>query len=308
MTSPSDEAVPDLGGRRAVVTGGTGGIGLETALTLAAAGAEVILTARDQARGETACTRIRDRHPGTNARFAMLDLASLASVRAFALSLLAESAPLHLLVNNAGVMAIPQLHVTADGFEMQFGVNHLGHFALTGLLLPLLRRAAGARLVVVSSLAHRRGRIRLDDLQAERNYRPWRAYTQSKLANLMFALEFERRSEAGGWGVCAIAAHPGWTATNIAAAGPRMGRRNLLGLLTEALMPLTAQSAAQGARPTLFAATSAAAQCGTYYGPNHWGETRGAPAPARIAPAAQDRALAAALWERSEQLTGVRFP
>jgi NAD(P)-dependent dehydrogenase (short-subunit alcohol dehydrogenase family) len=302
MKNWSTEAIPDLTGRRAIVTGGTSGIGFETARALAAAGADVVLTGREAGRGAAACARIRARHPGANASFATLDLAHLDSVREFAAG---QSAPLDLLVNNAGVMAIPQRRETVDGFEMQLGVNHLGHFALAGLLLPLLR---GGRLVVVSSLAHRRGQIALDDLQLARGYRPWRAYTQSKLANLMFALEFARRNAAHGWDVCAVAAHPGWTVTNIASAGPRMGRLSMAGWFTERLMPLSAQPVAAGALPTLFAAVSPEAQCGGYYGPARWGETRGAPAPAIIAPAAQDRAVAAALWERSEALSGVRYP
>ena len=299
------EAIPQLGGRRAVVTGGTSGIGFETALALAGAGAAVTLTGRDPERGDAACARILARHPAADIRFAALDLASLASVHELAA---AQREPLDLLVNNAGVMAIPERHFTPDGFEMQFGVNHLGHFALAGLLLPLLRRAGAARLVVVSSLAHRRGTIALDDLQAARAYGAWRAYTQSKLANLMFALEFAQRSEANGWGVLAIAAHPGWTATNIASAGPRMGRMNLLGRVGESMMPLFGQSAAEGALPSLFAATSPEARNGAYYGPARWGETRGAPVAAFVAPAARDRAIRIALWDRSEQLTGVRFP
>src|SRR5579875_3490399 len=188
MTSGWSAAdIPGLAGKRAIVTGGTSGIGWETACALAGAGAEVVLTARDAARGEDACARIRSRHPAAHVRAGLLDLAKLDSVRNFAAG---QQAPFDLLVNNAGVMAIPERRVTADGFEMQLGVNHLGHFALAGLLLPALR---GGRLVVVSSLAHRRGRIWLDDLQLERGYAPWRAYTQSKLANLLFALEFARR-------------------------------------------------------------------------------------------------------------------
>jgi NAD(P)-dependent dehydrogenase (short-subunit alcohol dehydrogenase family) len=305
MKGWSIEAIPHLDGRRVVVTGGTSGIGLETALALAGAGAAVTITGRETARGEAACARIGRRHAAARVQFAVLDLASLESVRDFAVR---QAGPLDLLVNNAGVMAIPERRLTADGFEMQFGVNHLGHFALAALLLPCLRAAAQARLVVVSSLAHRRGVIRLDDLQGERGYGAWRAYTQSKLANLLFAREFARRSEAGGWGVCAIAAHPGWAATNIASAGPRMGRATLLGRLTESLMPVFGQSAAQGALPILHAATAPDAQCGGYYGPARWGETRGAPVSALIARPAQDDAMAAALWERSEQLAGVRFP
>lgn len=307
MTDAHSEVPPDLRGKRAIVTGGTSGIGLLTAAGLAAFGADVILTGRERARGERAVAQIRAAHPGARVRFAPLDLAQLASVRDLAAMLAAEGVPVDLLVNNAGVMGIPERRLTVDGFEMQFGVNHLAHFALAGLLLPLLRRAAGSRLVVVASLAHRRAQLRLDNLQGERGYRPFRAYAQSKLANLMFALEFARRSASRKWGVCAIAAHPGWAATNIAAAGPRMGRATVVGWLGEKLFPLLAQSAADGARPTLFAATSPQTRCGGYYGPARWGETRGPPAPAAVAPVAQNREMATALWEKSEALTGIRI-
>jgi NAD(P)-dependent dehydrogenase (short-subunit alcohol dehydrogenase family) len=200
-------------------------------------------------------------------------------------------------------MALPRRQTTADGFEMQFGTNHLGHFALTARLMPLLRRASGPRVVSVSSLAHRTGRIDFDDLQGAHVYSPWKAYGQSKLATLMFALELQRRSDAAGWNLISNAAHPGLARTNLFARGPG----GLLALATDFATPLFGQSAADGARPILFAATSPEARPGAYYGPGGFGELRGRPAAALIMPQARDATAAAKLWDVSGKLTSASF-
>jgi NAD(P)-dependent dehydrogenase (short-subunit alcohol dehydrogenase family) len=298
--------IPAQNGKLAVVTGATGGLGYETALGLAQAGAEVVLAGRNADKGRVAIERIMRAVPAAKVRFEMLDLASLASVRAFADKMLAQGRPLDLLINNAGVMQLPARRLTADGFEMQFGTNHLSHFALTAQLLPLLRRAASPRVVTVSSLAHRGGRIDFDNLQAERAYRPWKAYQQSKLANLLFALELQRRSDAYGWGVMSNAAHPGFALTDLIPNGPGSGGWN--GRLARRLMPVLSHSAAAGALPTLFGATSRDATPMGYYGPNGIYEMKGPPAPAHIAARAKDELLARKLWEVSEKLTGVQWP
>ena len=298
--------MPDQTGRRAVVTGATGGLGYETALALAGAGAEVILAGRNAAKGRDALARIKGAHPNAAVRFELLDLASLASVAAFAERMEAEGRALDLLVNNAGVMAYPTRRTTADGFEAQFGTNHLGHFALTLRLLALLRRGHAVRVVTVSSIAHRGGAIDFDDLQMQR-YAPWKAYAQSKLANLMFALELQRRSVAEGWGVTSIAAHPGWSSTDLIDNGPgAAGRQSLIWQMSKLVMPLFAQAAAPGALPILFAATAPQAKGGAYYGPLRLGEMKGPPGPARIAPQAGSTEVAARLWDESERLVGLR--
>ncbi len=298
--------IPDQTGRLAVVTGASSGIGYATALALAGAGAEVVLAARNAQKASAALERIRAIHPAAAVRHGMLDLASLASVAALADQMAAEGRPLDLLVNNAAVMALPQRKITADGFEMQFGTNYLGHFALTLRLLPLLRRAGAARVVNVSSLAHLRATIRFDDLQSQR-YSPWGAYGESKLAMLMFAFELQRRSLAAGWGVVGVAAHPGWARTSIIANGPVAGggAGAWRYRIAELIWPLLAQSAAAGALPVLFAATDPDARGGAYYGPRNRSETKGPPGPARVSPAARDAAPAARLWEESERLVGV---
>ncbi len=210
---------------------------------------------------------------------------------------------LDLLINNAGVMALPRRQSTADGFELQFGTNHLGHFALTARLMPLLRRASGPRVVSVSSLAHRTGFIDFDDLQGARVYSPWKAYGQSKLATLMFALELQRRNDAAGWNLISNAAHPGFARTGLFASGPG----GLLSLATDFAAPFFGHSAADGAQPILFAAASPEAKPGAYYGPGGIGELRGAPAPALVMPQARDAAAAAKLWDVSEKLAGASF-
>jgi NAD(P)-dependent dehydrogenase (short-subunit alcohol dehydrogenase family) len=305
MTDWTTADIPPLEGNTAVVTGATGGLGYETALALAGAGATVVLTGRNDAKGRHALDGIRARFPDAGIAYETLDLASLASVADFAARFAASHAALDLLINNAGVMALPTRQTTADGFEMQFGTNYLGHYALTARLLPRLRRGRQPRVVNLSSIAHRSGAIDFDDLQGARSYRPWKAYSQSKLAMLIFALGLQRRSNAAGWGVTSTAAHPGFARTELMANGP--GDTGLLRLINQLARPFISQSAAEGALPTLFAATSLQAKAGGYYGPNGFYELKGPPVPAKIMPQATDAAVAARLWDISAALTGVSF-
>ena len=302
MAGSIEAEIPSQVGRTAVVTGATGGLGYEAALALAKAGAEVILTGRDAGKGQSAIDRIGRDAIGANVSYEHLDLANLASIAEFADRMHARPS-LDLLIGNAGVMALPRRQTTADGFEMQFGTNYLGHFALTARLLPLLRRTSGPRVVQVSSLAHRTGFIDFSDLQSERYYAPWKAYGQSKLACLMFALELQRRSDAAGWDLVSNAAHPGFARTNLFSSGPG----GMLSFATDLAAPFFGQSAADGARPILYAATSPQAKPGAYYGPRGIGELRGAPARALIMPQARDADAAARLWDISEKLTGTPF-
>jgi NAD(P)-dependent dehydrogenase (short-subunit alcohol dehydrogenase family) len=294
--------IPSQLGKTAVVTGATGGLGYETVLALAKAGAEVILTGRDDQKGRSAIEKISREVIGAKISYEHLDLASLASITDFAQRMHVRQS-LELLINNAGVMALPRRQTTADGFEMQFGTNYLGHFALTARLMPLLRRASGPRVVSVSSLAHRTAFIDFGDLQGARVYSPWKAYGQSKLACLIFALELQRRSNAAGWNLSSSAAHPGFSRTNLFASGPG----GLISLATNFAAPLFGHSAADGARPILFAATSPQAKPGAYYGPGGIGDLRGAHAPALIMPRARDAATDAKLWDVSEKLTNTSF-
>lgn len=283
----------------AIVTGATGGIGYETALGLARAGHDVMLTGRNAGRGADALARLKQAHPPATATFQVLDVSSLAAVKAFAA---AQDREVAVLVNNAGVMAFPRRRVSVDGFELQFATNYLGHFALALRLLPLLR---GGRVVNVSSLAHRRGAIHFDDLQGERRYSGWASYSQSKLAMLMFGIELQARSLANGWGVQGFAAHPGWSATGIVRNGPGASRPGPVAALMQAGFDALAQSAAAGALPILYAALDPAARPGGYYGPCCFAETRGRVTPSRIYPQASDRTAQARLWQASEVLTGL---
>lgn len=294
--------IPSQLGKSAVVTGATGGLGYETALALAKAGAEVILTGRNAEKGRAAVEKISSDVVGSKICYEPLDLANLPSIADFARRAQAKPS-LDLLINNAGVMALPRRQTTADGFEMQFGTNYLGHFVLTAQLMPVLRRAPAPRVVSVSSLAHRTGFIDFSDLQGARIYAPWKAYGQSKLACLMFALELQRRSDAAGWNLISNAAHPGFSRTNLFAGGPG----GLRSFATDLAIPFFGQSATDGSRPILFAGTSPEAKPGGYYGPGGLAELRGAPARAMIMPQARDGSAAARLWEVSEKLTGTSF-
>lgn len=297
--------IPDQTGKRAVITGATGGLGYETALALSRAGAEVILTGRNQHKADAAMARIRDAVPSANIAYRSLDLGRIANVTEFGERLAADFDRLDLLVNNAGVMMPPERQTTADGFELQFGTNHLAHFALTAALLPLLS-AANGRVVTVSSLAHRFGHLDFDDLQATKNYSPSRAYGQSKLANLVFAIELQSRSDTSGWGITSLAAHPGMSNTDLFANGP--GTEGVVGTLGNAVAKLLGQSAAAGALPQLYAATNPIVKPGEYYGPNGLFELRGTPKAARISSSAKDPTTAMRLWQISEQLTDVHYP
>jgi NAD(P)-dependent dehydrogenase (short-subunit alcohol dehydrogenase family) len=305
MTDWSTAEIPPLNGRTAVITGATGGLGYETALALAGAGAAVVLTGRSEAKGRLALQAIRDRFPNASIAYEHLDLAKLASVADFAARFAAGHDSLDLLINNAGVMALPTRQTTSDGFEMQFGTNYLGHYALTAHLLALLRRGDRPRVVNLSSLAHRSGAIDFGDLQGTQSYRPWKAYCQSKLAMLMFALELQRRSDAARWGLMSNAAHPGFARTELIANGP--GASGLFWQVNRLFQPYVSQSAAEGALPTLFAATSPQAKPSGYYGPNGFYELKGPPSQAKIMPQAKDVAAAARLWDVSAGLTGVSF-
>ncbi len=299
--------IPAQNGKFAIVTGANSGIGYDTALELAraGAGAEVVIATRNAQRGEMAVAQIKTACPRALVRFESLDLASLASVRDFAARIKASHGKLDILVNNAGVMALPRRCLTRDGFETQLGVNFLGHFLLTALLLPLLMKAEAPRVVQVSSIAHRRGRIDLADLQAEKNYKPWKVYQQSKLAMLIFALELQRRSDAGGWGITSVAAHPGIATTELIPNGP--GANSLMAFLTRLGAPFVTHSSAAGALPSLLAATASQVAPGGYYGPTGFMEFRGPPGVAKIEPQALDLTVAKALWEAAERLTGQAF-
>jgi NAD(P)-dependent dehydrogenase (short-subunit alcohol dehydrogenase family) len=294
--------LPPLTGRTALVTGGNSGIGWQVCLELARHGARVRLASRDLTRGQDAVRRIRELVPAADVEPVRLDLASLASVEAVAEG---WDGPLHLLVNNAGVMAPPSLRRTSDGFELQFGTNHLGHFALTGRLLPALLAAEESRVVSVSSIVHWSAFSVPLTGEPEAGYHPQRAYAGSKLANLLFAFELQRRASAHQVGLTSTAAHPGVSRTNLMLSSDGMGARGRSRLVRNTVGRLVFQSAAAGAEPVLYAAAVAAP--GSYSGPQWPGGMRGPAGPARCSPAARNAARAAELWQASEQLTGVRY-
>ena len=309
MAGWTADDIPDQSGTTVLVTGGNSGLGYETVLQLARKGARVLVAARDRARGTAALERLGAEAPGSQAELAQIDLADLTSVERFADGFLAGGQELDVLINNAGVMAIPHREATAQGYERQFGTNHLGHFALTGRLLPVLARRPGRRVVTVSSNQHKRAKgIDFDDLQGERNYRPWGAYAQSKLANAMFVLELDRRLRAAGLDTVSAGAHPGFAHTNLQVSGPRSGGTSLVARGMGAATRLFAQPARDGALPTLYAATAADVRGGDYFGPDGPGEMRGHhPTLVQFSAAAHDQAAAARLWAVSEELTGVTF-
>jgi NAD(P)-dependent dehydrogenase (short-subunit alcohol dehydrogenase family) len=294
--------IPDQEGRTAVVTGANSGLGLAAARELARAGADVVLACRNTAKGDAAAATVAAETVGAKVEVRALDLAGLESVREFAARFSAERGGLDILLNNAGVMAAPRRE-TADGFESQLGTNHLGHFALTGLLLSQLEGRENARVVTVSSTAHKFGRIRFDDLQGERSYRRWRAYGQAKLANVLFALELDRRLSAAGSTVKSLAAHPGYAATNLQSASPPPVERAIF-RVTNLLL---AQSAEQGALPSLYAATLPNLGGGLFVGPDGFEEQRGYPRVTKPAKAGRDEQTAKRLWTVSEELTGVGY-
>jgi NAD(P)-dependent dehydrogenase (short-subunit alcohol dehydrogenase family) len=293
----TEHQLPDLTGRTAIVTGANSGIGFHTAAALARMGAQVVLACRDGEAGERALHRIGH---GTVCE---LDLASMASVRAFAE---AWDQPLHLLINNAGVMAPPRRATTADGYELQFGTNHLGHYVLTGLLLPHLLASGGARVVTVSSTAHHTGSDGVLEANAGEKYDAQRAYGNSKLANLLFALELQREAEARSLALTSTAAHPGVAATGLVADPQGMGANRLVRAVGPIVLRIFTQSARAGARATLFAATEAAP--GTFSGPQRFAESRGRVGTANLSDYATDEKLARKLWQLSEELTGFHYP
>jgi len=305
-----DIAVPDLSGKRAVVTGASDGVGLGLATRLAAAGAEVILPVRNPAKGEAALARIRQRTPGADVSLRTLDLSSLASVAALGETLRDEKRPIHILVNNAGIMEPPDRQTTADGHELQFGTNHLGHFALTAHLLPLLR-AGRARVTTQVSVAARSGTINWDDLQWARSYNKSRAYAQSKIACGLFGMELDRRSQAGGWGITSNLSHPGVAPTNLLAAQPGYGRaqdtaavRLIRGLSARGILLGTVDTALL---PALMASASPDAMAGRMYGPSGFGHLSGPPAEQKLYSPLRSPSDAERLWRVSEELTAARF-
>ena len=297
--------MPSQKGRIFLVTGGTSGLGYEDVKALAAAGARVVVAARNPQRGQEAIDRIKREVPNAQVQFERVDLADLSSVRALSKRLSTALPRLDGLINNAAIMAPPQRGTSADGLELQFATNYAGHFVLTAELLPLLRKSDSPRVVTLSSIAIHRGTINFDDLQSTQAYNPMMAYAQSKLACLMFAIELQRRSDAAGWGIQSMAAHPGVAVTELVARGPGLdseqgrqwsaNRKNL-------------QTAAQGATPTLYAATAPEARRGAYYGPTGEQEIRGPLGIATVPAIAKDAAAAARLWSITEEITGTRYP
>ncbi len=303
MAGWTADQIPDQSGRTVVVTGANSGLGLVIARELARAGAQIVLACRDTAKGERALTELRTAVPDAGARVEALDLADLASVRAFAQRLAGAQDRLDLLINNAGIMAAPR-RLTQDGFESQLGTNHLGHFALTGQLLGLLSAAPAPRVVTMSSGAHRIGTIKFDDLQRERSYNNWLAYGQSKLANLMFCFELQRRATAAGSPLLSLAAHPGYAATNLQFAAPAYAYERWLMAIGNKVF---AQNADMGALPALYAATVEDLPGGTFIGPDGFLEQSGYPKVVTAAGKAYDQIAWRRLWEASERLTGVHY-
>ena len=296
------DLIADQAGRTFIVTGGNGGLGFETSRQLAAHGGRVVLAARSEQKGLDAVARITAALPGAAVEFRALDLADLDSVRDFAAAILKDGTRLDVLINNAGVMYPPR-RLTPQGFESQFATNHLGHFALAGLLFDVIRRGQDPRVVTVSSSEHRGGSIHFDDLTGGKSYSPRAFYQQSKLANVLFGLELDRRVRAAGIGVRSVVVHPGYSDTSLQSSGPTGLARQLMKVTNR----LIAQSAAMGALSELYAATDPGAHSGGFYGPGGFLELRGYPAEGQPAAAARDEETARRLWDVSEQLTGVTW-
>jgi NAD(P)-dependent dehydrogenase (short-subunit alcohol dehydrogenase family) len=305
--------IPSLAGKRVLITGGNSGIGYHAALKLARKGAQVTLACRDRQRGEAALARLDADSPSAHTQLVILDLASLSSVRDFAEKELAQHRPLHILINNAGVMAPPKRLQTADGFELQFGTNVLGHFALTALLMPALEQAAAVspdrpRVVTIASIAHKRGQLNFDDLQSTKTYSPMKAYQQSKLADLIFTFELDRRLRAANSRVMSVAAHPGVASTNLFQAGDYSLFEKTVRNLAGHAIGIVLNTDSEGALPTLYAATAPGAEDGGYYGPQGFQEMRGEVVErAIVAPQARDTSAATRLWQVCEDLTGIKF-
>ena len=298
--------MPDLNGKVAIVTGANSGLGYEVTKGLAEKGATVVLACRDQAKATTAVAQLRREVPGTDLLIMELDLADLASIQRFATAFAQRYDRLDLLCNNAGLMAIPRRE-TKDGFEMQFGTNHLGHFALTGHLIDLVMRTPGARVVNVSSGLHQQGKMNFDDLMGKQQYREGDAYSQSKLANLLFAYELERKLRATAVTAISVGTHPGYAATNLQGVGPAMSGSRAKAWLMKAANAIFAQSAEMGALPLLMTATDPTINGCDYIGPTGTLGMRGYPAKVRSSPASYDEAAAQRLWAVSEALTGVNY-
>jgi NAD(P)-dependent dehydrogenase (short-subunit alcohol dehydrogenase family) len=302
----SKDDIPDLTGKTAVVTGANSGLGFQTTRGLAGKRARVVLACRDVEKGQQAAENIRTEYPAASLAVMRLDLADLASIHSFADAFIRTHQDLHILCNNAGVMAVP-LRRTVDGFEMQFGTNHLGHFALTGLLLERLLQADAGRVVTVSSSAHRTGKIDFDNLNAERSYHKWAAYSQSKLANLLFAYELQRKFEANGARAISVVTHPGYAATNLQSQGPSMAGSTLLGWVMRLGNRLFAQSPEMGALPSLYAATAPDIQGGDFIGPDGFMGQWGYPTRVHSSQRSHDEDTARKLWAVSEELTSVHY-
>jgi NAD(P)-dependent dehydrogenase (short-subunit alcohol dehydrogenase family) len=304
--------IPSQAGKLAVVTGASDGLGLEIATRLAVAGADLVLPVRNQRKGAAAVEHIRAAATRATVTTADLDLASLESVRALGDQLLADGRPVDILINNAGVMTPPERHETQDGFELQFGTNFLGHFALTARVFPLLRDAS-ARVTTLSALAARSGTFQWDDLQYQGKYAAMKAYGQSKLAEMLFALELDRRSRAADWGIVSNTAHPGLTLTNLQTSGWNLGRdkpsmRTTVFGVAPKVFPFLVQQPGTGALPTLYAATSPDAQGGAFYGPDGFAHLTGGPTEQKLYRTAEDRDSASRIWAEAERLAQVSFP
>jgi len=311
MAKWTENDIPDLTGKRVLVTGAASGIGYEAARGMAQHGAEVLLVDRNEKAGAEALQKIRALRADAKVQFLPLDLSSLKAVREFGAKLVAEGKPLDILVNNAGIQPISERCTSSDGFELTFAIGHLGHFTLTALLFPLLLKSSAPRVVTVSSLVHRLGQFDWNDLQMEHGYFSQRPYNQTKLANLLFARELQRRAKAAGLNLLSLAVHPGVSRTNIGASRKNLGKYHLhdhmITAVLSAVMSLFGQSATGGGWPTMYASTMPNVTPGGFYGPDGFGETRGAPAPAKIHKAGLNDANAKRLWEVTEKLTGVRF-